>query len=440
MTERVLRRALASLLCAAVLAGSGVITGNRTALAAENPTALAADGATAPAADSTAVPAAYPASRLTRFIVGIDRHADFNIISLTNPNRVVVELDDVQLQLPPHPENGPVGLVSGFHGGKSGAGKSRIVINVTEPVVVTATKIEPVGKTYHLNVEIAPIAGPEPDRKLANAPFDPPSGLGASGLQPPMPQHAESRQALAKRRAKPVIVLDPGHGGHDSGAMKNGAVEKDVVLEFAQTLRKKLEASGRYTVLMTRDKDEFIELTERRDFAERHNASLFIAIHADYAQSSASGATIYSLRPSVASKLKQSAIKTAGNVDLTEKNVATVDKADRNVVENWLSDLAQQDAEVTTVRSDLFSRSVIRFMGSKTSFRAKPHRTAAFKVLKTHLVPSVLIELAYVTNKADAARLKSESWRNEVSGGIANAIDSYFSNNAARLPIFAGLE
>jgi len=92
------------------------------------------------------------------------------------------------------------------------------------------------------------------------------------------------------------------------------------------------------------------------------------------------------------------------------------------------------------VRSDLFSRSVIRFMGSKTSFRAKPHRTAAFKVLKTHLVPSVLIELAYVTNKADAARLKSESWRNEVSGGIANAIDNYFSNNASRLPIFAGLE
>ena len=423
-TERVLRHTFTSLFCAAVLAISGLITGSGSALAA----------------DAAAAAANAPATKLTRFIVGIDRHADFNIMSLTNPNRVVVELDDVQLQLPPQPDKGPIGLVSSFHGGKSGAGKSRIVINVTEPVVVTSTKIEPVGNSYHLNVEIAPISGPAPERKLANAPFDPPSALGASGVQPPMPQHAETRQALAMRRAKPMIVLDPGHGGHDSGAMKNGAVEKDVVLEFAQTLRKKLEASGRYNVLMTRDKDEFIELSERREFAERHNASLFIAIHADYAQSSASGATIYSLRPSVADGLKRSAIKTAGNVDLKEKNVATVDKGDRNVVENWLSDLAQQDAEVTTVRSDLFSRSVIQFMGSKTSFRAKPHRTAAFKVLKTHLVPSVLIELAYVTNKADAARLKSESWRNEVSGGIATAVDNYFSNNAARLPIFAGLD
>lgn len=418
--ERVLRHTLTTLLCFAILGMAEVIAGSGTAHAAGTP--------------------AIPSVKKTRFIVGLDRHADFNIIALTKPNRVVVELDDVKLQLPPQPTAGPIGLVSGFHGGISGAGKSRIVINVTEPVVVTATKIEPVGNGFHLNVEISPIVGPTPaPRNLANAPFDPPSALGAGGVQPPMPQHAVSRKALNKRRAKPIIVLDPGHGGHDSGAKKNGAVEKDVVLDFALTLRKKLEASGRYKVLMTRETDEFIPLGDRRKFAERHNANLFIAIHADYARSSASGATIYSLRPSVAKKLKRKAVRSAGHVDLAEKNVATVDKSDRNVVENWLSDLAQLDAEATTVRSDLFSRSVIKHMGSKTSFRSKPHRTAAFKVLKTHLVPSVLIELAYVTNKADAERLKSEKWRNEVSGGIASAIDNYFSHHAARLPILAGM-
>ncbi|MBU2582827.1 MAG: N-acetylmuramoyl-L-alanine amidase [Alphaproteobacteria bacterium] len=420
-TERVLKHTLTSLFCAVIFSFAGQIGGGGSAYAAG--------------------PDAVPASKMTRFIVGLDRHADFNIISLTKPNRVVVELENVQIQLPPQPESGPIGLVSGFHGGQSGAGKSRIVINVTEPVVVTSTKIEPVGKNFHLNVEISPLVGPEPaaPRKLADAPFDPPSALGATGIQPPMPQHAVSRQDLNKRRAKQVIVLDPGHGGHDSGAKKNGAVEKDVVLDFALTLRDKLVATGRYTVLMTRDKDEFIELGERRKFAERNNANLFIAIHADYANSSASGATIYSLRDSVASKLKKSAVKSVGHIDLPEKYVKTVDKADGNVIGNILSDLAQIDVEATKDRSDLFSRSVIQFMGNKTSFRAKPHRTAAFKVLKTHLVPSVLIELAYVTNKADAERLKSEKWRNEVSGGIASAIDNYFSHQASRLPVFAGV-
>lgn len=418
-TGRVLKHTLTSYFCAAILAISGILAGS--------------------AAVEAAGSGAVAASKKTRFIVGLNRHADFNIMSLTKPNRVVVELSDVDLQLPPQPEAGPIGLVSGFHGGKSGAGRSRIVINVTEPVVVTSTKIEPVGESYHLNVEIAPLVGPAPQRELAKAPFGAPFALGAAGIQPPMPRQAVSRQALNKRRAKPIIVLDPGHGGHDSGAKKNGAIEKDVVLDFALTLREKLQESGRYTVLMTREDDTFVELAERRRFAERNNANLFIAIHADYARSSASGATIYSLRPSVAKKLRGKAIKSAGKVDVNKKNIATVEKGDGNLVANWLSDLAQRDAEATNVRSDLFSRSVIRHMGTKTSFRAKPHRTAAFKVLKTHLVPSVLIELAYVTNKADAARLKSDKWRNKVSDGIATAIDNYFSHHAARLPLFAGV-
>jgi len=232
-TERVLMRTLAIYFCAVFLAITGLISGSGAAFSAE--------------------PGAAPETKKTRFIVGLNRHADFNIMSLTKPNRVVVELDDVRLQLPPQPKSGPIGLVSGFHGGKSGAGKSRIVINVTEPVVVTATKIEPVGNSYHLNVEISPLAGPSPQRKLAKAPFGAPSALGAAGVMPPMPQQAVSRKTLNKRSAKPIIVLDPGHGGHDSGAKKNGAVEKDVVLNFALSLRKQLEASGRYVLFVYGD-------------------------------------------------------------------------------------------------------------------------------------------------------------------------------------------
>ena len=122
-----------------------------------------------------------------------------------------------------------------------------------------------------------------------------------------MPRPAVSPQARALGAFKPVIVLDPGHGGEDTGAQKNGAVEKNVVLAFSLMLRDKLNATGRYKVLMTRDTDVFVELNARREFAERSLASLFVAVHADYAQSKARGATIYSLRESVSSALQRSA-------------------------------------------------------------------------------------------------------------------------------------
>ncbi len=431
--KRALNCAHATRLLAALTLAAGVI-GFAPTTASAAKTSL--DGANKPAGVAI--------KKKTRFIVALAKRTDFHIIALSKPNRVVVEMGEVSLQLPPLPKSGPVGLVSGFHGGKAGKGKSRVVINVTEPVVVESSKLERSGKGYLLSLDIVPLVGPQPAptiaRKLEDAPFAKPAGLGASGLQPPMPRAAETVATLNKRRAKPLIVLDPGHGGHDSGAVKNGAVEKNVVLAFALTLRKKLQATGRYEVLMTREDDTFIPLSERRDFAERKKAALFIAIHADYARSSASGATIYSLRPSMAKRLKASAVKTAGRVRVSKERFAGIGKKDRNIVEDLLSDLARMDARATEVRTDLFSRSVVRFMGSKTNFRSTPHRTAGFKVLKTQLVPSVLIELAYVTNKADAKRLKSESWRSEVSGGIVTAVDNYFSHQAARMPILAGIE
>src|SRR5262249_29548381 len=117
-------------------------------------------------------------------------------------------------------------------------------------------------------------------------------GLGALGLQPPLPKPAVSPQVLALRASKQVIVIDPGHGGDDTGAQKNGTVEKNVVLAFSLKLRDKLGAGGHYKVLMTRDQDVFVDLHARREFAERNQAALFVAVHADYAQSKARGATI----------------------------------------------------------------------------------------------------------------------------------------------------
>jgi N-acetylmuramoyl-L-alanine amidase len=218
--------------------------------------------------------------------------------------------------------------------------------------------------------------------------------------------------------------------------VKNGTVEKDVVLAFSLALKARLEATGRYRVMMTRDTDVFIPLDDRRAFAEKHQASLFIAVHADEAQPHARGATIYSLRDSVADDLKRSAKNQSGANTLSTAELAKADSSgDSEVIKSWLSDLAVREVDATKKRASTFSQDVIEFMGADTTLHDNPDRTAAFRVLKTAKVPAVLIELAYVSNEQDAKLLKSDQWRAKVSGSIVTAVDNYFNSPISRLPM-----
>jgi N-acetylmuramoyl-L-alanine amidase len=253
-----------------------------------------------------------------------------------------------------------------------------------------------------------------------------------------MPKPAVSPTTRAASMYKPVIVIDPGHGGDDTGAQKNGAVEKDVVLAFSLKLRDKLNATGRYKVFLTRDTDTFIELNERREFAERHQAALFIAVHADYTgRATARGATIYSLRENVANELKRSAQGQVSESVLSAQELAAVQKveADVGAIRAILSDLARREVEATKDRTSVFARSVVSYRGETTNMMDNPDRSAAFVVLKSAKVPSVLIELGFVTNETDAELLKSDSWREKVSGSILTAIENYFSHQSVRLPM-----
>lgn len=391
------------------------------------------------ASNSQVSPAPASTATRTRFLIGLDKSVSFTVSSLSNPNRVIVDLPDVPLRLPRDPGDTPIGVVKSFRGGQSAPGKMRIVIHVIRPVVVEKARIEKSadGKVSHLALDIVPT---ETVVKAARKPLkSQPYGLGASGIQPPLPQPAKSPNEIAETSYKPTIVIDPGHGGHDSGAMKNGVVEKDVVLAFSKVLRDKIEKTGRYRVLMTRDDDTFIPLDERRAFGERHKAALFIAVHADYATTRARGATIYSLRENVAKSLRRSAKGEVTENVLSESEVSAVKKAsseaDVSAVRDILADLAEREVEVTRERTSIFSRSVIEHMGETTNLRQKPDQQAAFRVLKTAQFPSVLIELAYVTNKEDAALLRSNSWREKVADSITTAVENYFSNQIARLPM-----
>ncbi len=374
-------------------------------------------------------------AKRTRFVIGLDKRVKYSVFALSNPNRVIVELPEAAIDLPRQVGDRPVGLIASFRGGLSAPGRQRVVIDVTAPVVIEGQRLEKAagGKGYQLALDIIPAQAAlnrNSSASLGGTPYK-------LGLQPPTPRPAEAPAKRAARAFKPIIVIDPGHGGHDTGAQKFGTVEKDVVLAFSKVLKELLESTGRYKIMMTRDSDVFVELDARRAFAERHNASLFIAVHADYASTAARGATIYTLRNGVADRLKGSAKDDAAEHVLSKDEVSSVKGAsgDVDAVKGILADLARRDVDATKERTSIFARSVVNYMSATTNMRDDPDQQAAFRVLKTAQFPSVLIELAYVSNRQDAALLKSNEWRQKVASSITTAVENYFSHQLARLPL-----
>lgn len=380
-------------------------------------------------------PQAASEDRTTRFEILVPSKVTFRVQALSAPtNRVLVDIPTTTMVLPDQKTTGrPGSLVKSFVGGLSAPGYSRVVIEVTEPVVVQKQEIEKTGDSnaHVIALELIPVSTlTRTNAARAELFATPPHGLGAGVIQPPLPAPAVRLEALIAKAFKPTIVIDPGHGGHDSGATKFGAIEKDVVLAFSKVLRRQLEATGRYKVMMTRETDVFIPLDDRREYAEKQNAALFIAVHADYAdRTSARGATIYSLRDNVANRLKRSAKGDVAGDVLSPSELKAVRQtgADGSSVTKILKDLAVREVDTTQRRTNLFSETVIENMGSATELRGRPHQSAAFRVLKTAKVPSVLIELAYVSNQADARLLRSQNWREKVAGSIREAVDNYFA-------------
>lgn len=369
----------------------------------------------------------------TRFVIGLDKSVEPRVFVLSNPSRVVVDLPDVGVSLPTLPGREPVGLVKSVRGGLAAAERLRVILEVTEPVVIERSVVEAGkdGASPRLVVEIVPVDHAKPAAKSAAAGGEAKAARPAV-VQPPVPKPAERPEDRAKRASRPVIVIDPGHGGVDSGAVRHGAVEKDVVLAFSLVLRDKLEKTGRYRVKMTRDSDKFVHLDDRRDFAEEQGAWLFMAIHADAAGASASGATVYSLRDGVAEDLKHSARSEPVKVPLKERDMRELrkDGADA-VVRSMLGGLAEQEIIANPNQTSVFARSLINYMSASTTMMSNPDRQAAFRVLKQSKMPAVLVELAFVTNWEDAQKLMSDRWRAKVADSLVTAIDAYFANPAS---------
>jgi N-acetylmuramoyl-L-alanine amidase len=379
-----------------------------------------------PVADDT-LPVASDArlagdDKQTRLIIDLTRKIDVRAFTIADPYRVVIDVPQVNFQFPAKTGEHGRGIVKAFRFGVVMKGRSRIVIDVTGPVwVARAFVVDPAeGQPARLVVDLAPVdretflRAAAIDNHLPKAP------------DPPAP-HEETPKTPGDTR--PMIVLDPGHGGIDNGThAPSGEQEKDLVLRFASMLREKLEKTGKYRVAMTRSDDTFIPLMDRVRFARARDAQLFISIHCDAlvrSEGSADGATIYTLSDRASDSEAQRLADAENRADV----IAGVNLAgEPDDIADILFDLAQRE---TKTFSTAFARQVVTEFKSATRLHKNPLRSAGFRVLKAPDIPSVLIELGYVSNPADLKQLVSDQWRSRTSDAVVQAVHTHFTTRIA---------
>jgi len=376
------------------------------------------------AQDRQAVATAH-ASRLggdakrTRFVVDLDREVAFRVFALADPYRVIIDLPEIDFRLPQGTGQTSRGLVSAYRFGLIAVGKSRIVLDAQAPALIDKAFVLPPqdGQPARLVVDLVAASREAFMAEVAR-------------LQEPRAPAPPAEETLTLRKSDPdhrVIVIDPGHGGIDSGAVgHDGVLEKDLVLEFARTLKAHLEKSGRYQVLLTRNEDIFLPLRERVAFARRNGATLFMSIHADkFNSDTVRGATVYTVSEN-ASDAEAAALAAKENkADL----IAGLDLDDEpDEVTDILIDLAQRETKNFSVR---LARSLVAGLRDQVRLNKNPHRFAGFRILKAPDVPSVLIELGYVSNSRDVRELSSSTWRDRAAAAIAQALNSYLETRFA---------
>lgn len=360
----------------------------------------------------------------TRFVADLSKEVEFRLFTLADPYRVIVDLPDVKFQFPKGLGKKGRGLVEAYRFGLIASGKARIVIDLKAPALVDKAFIIGAKKDQpaRLVIDLAKTDRATFLKKLKRAPASrPKKSAKGPGVVAPSTKRA--------KKSKPVVVIDPGHGGIDPGAKsKKGLKEKDIVFAFSKALRKRLRASGRYSVVLTREIDTYIPLQERVAFGRKKDADLFISIHADAipgrSSNKISGATVYTLSEK-ASDAEAKALATKENLSDVIAGVELAETEDE--VTGILIDLAMRETKNLSIT---FADLVLDELKGKTPLMNKAHRFAGFRVLKAPDVPSVLIELGYMTNSADTRNLVSKSWREKVSKAIMASIDEFFAARA----------
>lgn len=378
---------------------------------------------------------------MTRVVLDLSGKVAYDVFVLPEPYRVVLDLPEVGWHLPTKPLPGAVGQLDKLRYGLFSPGVTRVVFDMKGPVrIKKAFILKPKnGHAYRLVMDLQQVSlaefrtvlaaqrkkrqgeanggeanGGESNGGTAKSPATPPA-LAAPALPPP-PAKAP------KKHRKMVIAIDAGHGGVDPGTIGvDGRFEKNITLKMALELRNVLQKTGRYKVVLTRDRDIFLRLRQRVAVARAAGADLFISIHANSARNHrVRGLSVYTLSERASDKEAASLAEKENKADLIAGIDLTGESPD---VTNILIDLAQRESMNQSAR---FATQLVHELRKSTKLLKKTHRFAGFAVLKAPDMPSVLIELGFLSNRQDERALLSPRYRARLAHAILRGIDTHF--------------
>jgi len=377
----------------------------------------------------------------TRLVFELIEAAEFSVFSLPDPYRVVIDLPELDWQMVAAEQDRSTGVVRDLRYGLFQPGQSRVVIDLSRPAnVERAFLLAPTGTTpWRMVIDLIPasdaafkgqmgrakatvVRRPDAPIEAEKPPFQTALLSGPTADERiPIP---ERKSAIRPSDRKPVIAIDPGHGGIDPGAIGiSGVKEKDITLAAAGELKKALEQTGRYKVVMTRNRDVSMGLRQRIVKSRRLAADVFISLHADsIGRSDVRGLSVYTLSEKASDREAAALAVKENKADLIIGMDLTNESAD---VRNILIDLARRES--LNLAAHLATK-LISELRRQVKLLRNTHRFAGFAVLKAPDVPSVLLEMGYLSNREDEKALRQPAYRRRLVLSMVKALDVYFSD------------
>lgn len=355
-----------------------------------------------------------------RVVVESDAKLNSKIFTLENPNRLVLDMTKSVIKSNVRKKEFKKNtVVSKVRFGKQGGDTARIVFDLSRTVEESHFVLPPEGKKgiWRLVVDLKPSSKPEVQKKA-------PQQTNVVAAKTPVKKKENASELLPFAKSKKVIMLDAGHGGQDPGAIsKAGRYEKDLTLKMAKETKKLLEEAG-YKVVLSRDRDVFISLRGRVKKAHEAKADLFVSIHADSAKNiSARGLSIYTISEKASDKEAAALAERENKSDI----LLGMDLDDyQQEVSSVLIDLAKQD---TMKESRRYADLVVKEMQRTVQLLPNAHRFAGFVVLKSPNIPSVLLEMGYMSNKKEEREMQKASYRKKLGQALVRAVNTYFKES-----------
>lgn len=361
----------------------------------------------------------------TRLVVELSEKVPYRIFTLPNPYRMVIDLPQVEWNIGAKTSSRSSGVISSYRFGLFQKGNSRLVVDMKSPAqVLRHVLLPPSGKNKNRLVidlkSVSPVLFQRSERRFVSRDWVDPKPQATIVRPAVLPPKKPGKNGYQSH--KRVVVIDPGHGGPDPGAIgKSGLREKLVTLRIAHAVKRVLEKSGRYRVFLTRNEDVYVPLRKRFELAEGARAELFLSLHADSNRDRRlRGVSIYTLSERASDKeaaalaAKENRSDAIAGIDLSNQSDA---------VASFLIELRQRQ---TMNESAIFSEILIKEVAKTSRLLRNTHRFAGFAVLKSPDVPSILMELGYLSNRQDERLLRKREHYIKIAKSILRAADKYF--------------